>query len=141
MGLEDTSRVTRLGLTVFEPHAISARDVGSGRSSDLSHDSRTSGVLVNRALDQGLLVGGTGYQYSTYFCVHMMDVLANDRLQVDVLSSLGRDIVVESPAVGLGFGDGPSPSGRGSSGGSKRKQWKESSDHCVLRSVGRSSVD
>jgi len=62
MSLEDTSGVTRLGLTVFEKHRVCARYVGHGSSHDLGHDGRTSCILVDGSLDQSLLAGGAAYQ-------------------------------------------------------------------------------
>jgi hypothetical protein len=63
MSLEDTVGLSGLGLTVFEIHIVCTRYIGSGRSSDLGHDGRSSSISVNvRALDKSLLVGGANCQ-------------------------------------------------------------------------------
>jgi hypothetical protein len=67
VGLENTIWLSGFGLTVLKVHVVCTRYVHGRGSTDLSHDSRSSGSRINvGTLNQGLLVDGARYQLSSF---------------------------------------------------------------------------
>lgn len=108
MGLEHTSGSSRFRLTVLEPHGVGSRYVGRCRSHNFAHDGRTGLVLVDRALDQLLLVLGTTVTSALHSKDLVrddmgVDLLSDDRGEINVVGR-GGDVGVEGSTISRGLG-------------------------------------